>query len=180
MANLSTSVITIFEGYRHTRGSRVWLGYAYGDFSARCLVAPVSGLFFIERNPRDEVLTRNIPGPSMKAHETWFPPVRHSHGTPFPNAHGPVCAIPIRIPVEPPTPAPHAVALSTTLNGQRSRTPPDAIRPFPGEARTPTLGSYDTYHMSRDATRESTFHTHFVIPSCHLVRSYAADQQQTK
>ena len=116
----------------------------------------------------------------MKAHETWFPPVRHSHGTPFPNAHGPVCAIPIRIPVEPPTPAPHAVALSTTLNGQRPRTLPDAMRQFPGEARTPTLGSYDTYHMSRDATRESMFHTHFVIPSCHLVRSYAADQQQTK
>ena len=34
------------------------------------------------------------------------------------------------------------------------------------------------YHMRRDATRESTFHTHFVMRSCHLLRSYAADQQQ--
>ena len=36
------------------------------------------------------------------------------------------------------------------------------------------------YHMRRDAARESTFHTHFVMRSCHLLRSYAADQQQTK
>ena len=40
-----------------------------------------------------------------------------------------LCAIPILcIPVEPPTPAPHAVSLSTTLNGQRPRTFPFAFR----------------------------------------------------
>ena len=104
----------------------------FSGYSIHTLLGPVSGLFFLSRGmyPHGKVLSKEYTRPEHEGTRNMVSTCSPFTWNALPQrARTALCAIPILcIPVEPPTPAPHAVSLSTTLNGQRPRTFPFAFR----------------------------------------------------